>query len=293
MDDQNVEDQHPAEADAAPPQEATNVGKANKGTFAAAAAAAVAAQKVKDMTPETLIIHGADRQNISKQSFEELASRLVQKFYNIPKATRTPAWGRILDTFWSKGRGFVQCTTKETMAWTKGQVAQYNGPDKKPLKAWDQNEYDQHIQCTVVLRSIFKRCPPKLVIGEAIEDCLGVIEAPTITAIYNIPAGRVIKITLKAETARMIKDHQRINGVMTAPFAPKLRFRFDDEDPEPEEALATALNRQMTNVTSTDDANEIEQDNGDEEMELLRQASGDLSSNTNLDVEGLLSDPDA
>ena len=134
--------------------------------------------------------------------------------------------------------------------------------------------------------------PPKTVISEAIEDCLGITEVPTITAIYNIPAGRVIKITLKAETARRIKDHQWINGVMSAPFAPKLRFRFEDEDPEPEEALAESLSRQMTKVTNTDDAKEVDQDNGDEVMELLRENSGDQTSNTNIDTDGLLSDPD-
>ena len=50
----------------------------------------------------------------------------------------------------------------------------------------------------------------------------------------------------------------------------------------------------MTKVTNTDDAKEVEQDNGDEVMELLHDNSGDLTSNTNLvDAEGLLSDPAA
>ena len=79
---------------------------------------------------------------------------------------------------------------------------------------------------------------------------------------------------------------------MSAPFAPKLRFRFEDEDPEPEEALAKSLNRQMTKVTNTDDAKEVDQDNGDKVMELLRENSGDQTSNTNIDTDGLLSDPD-
>ena len=103
----------------------------------------------------------------------------------------------------------------------------------------------------------------------------------------------MIKITLKAETARLIKNHQRINGVLSVPFAPKLRFRFEEEEMDPDEVgLAEALDRQMTKVTTTDDAKEIENNNGDEDMELLRADSGEQTPNspTHLESEGLLSD---
>ena len=98
----NVEDKHP---------------KTSKGT--STFAAVTAAKKVMEMTPETLIVHGADRQNISKKEFDELVTRLSQKFYQIPRVNRSPDFC-IQDVFWSKGRGFVQCTSKRSMYWTKG-----------------------------------------------------------------------------------------------------------------------------------------------------------------------------
>ena len=63
---------------------------------------------------------------------------------------------------------------------------------------------------------------------------------------------------------------------------------------EPEEALAEALNRQMTKVTTMDNAKEIGKDNGDKEMELLRVDSGEQTPNspTQMEPEGLLSDSD-
>ena len=103
------------------------------------------------MTPETLIVHGADRQSISKLKFDGLVKRLTQAYFAILKES-CGADFRIQDVFWSKGHGFVQCTSKMSMDWTKAQVAKYNGPDKRPLRACDQSEYDQYTQCTVALR---------------------------------------------------------------------------------------------------------------------------------------------
>ena len=51
------------------------------------------------------------------------------------------------------------------------------------------------------------------------------------------------------------------------PFAPKLRFRFEDDEVDPdEEPLVEQLDHQMTKVTPTDDKKEMEDDNVDEDM---------------------------
>lgn len=184
--------------------------------------------QVAALTKYSLQVFGTrdQKKRIKSEDFQALMGKLSQTWISGRKGAFNP---NILDSYFTAGKGIINCCDVETQTWAMGEIAKAdcNG---QTFRGWRRAEEDGYIQASVLLPSFTKAVGPLEFIRKALDNVSleGEVE---VTGDFDTPSGKVARLSLSGELAKAI--HAREDKVQAGWIT--LVFRFKELNVDEEE----------------------------------------------------------